>query len=182
MKKTIIMLALSLAFASGSALADNSYYDTASVLKAKPIYETVRVNQPEERCWNESVRHRGGGRSHSYTPTITGAIIGGVVGNRFGRGSGKDAMTVAGALLGGSIGNDLGKRPSRGYVTQERRCETVDHYQEQEELVGYRVKYSYNGKTYWTRMASNPGRSLKVRVSVEPSIDSSDSFQGYDWR
>ncbi len=102
------------------------------------------------------------------------------MGNRFGSGSGKDAMTIAGALLGGSIGNDLGKRPSHSYTTQKRRCETVNHYQEQEELVGYRVKYRYNGKTYWTRMASNPGRSLRVRVSVEPSVDSGYSFQNYD--
>ncbi len=61
MKKTIAMLALSLAAVSGSVLAENSYYDTASVLNAKPIYETVRVNQPQERCWNESVRQRRGG-------------------------------------------------------------------------------------------------------------------------
>lgn len=178
MKKTTIMLALSLVAASGSTLAENSYYDTASVIKAKPIYETVQVNQPEERCWNERVHYRGGGgRSDSYTPSITGAIVGGVVGNRFGSGSGKDAMTVAGALLGASIGNDLGKKPSRGYSSQERRCETVNHYQEREELVGYQVKYRYNGKIYWTRMASDPGRNLRVRVSVEPTSDSGYSYR-----
>ncbi len=102
------------------------------------------------------------------------------MGNRFGKGSGKDAMTVAGALLGASIGNDLGKRPGRSYTTQKRRCETVNHYQERKELVGYRVKYRYNGKTYKTRMASDPGRNMRVRVSVEPSVGSDSYFQNYD--
>ncbi len=46
MKKTITMLALSLAVASGSAFAGDSYYDTATVIKAKPIYENIRVNEP----------------------------------------------------------------------------------------------------------------------------------------
>lgn len=40
------------------------------------------------------------------TDSILGAIIGGVIGNQFGGGHGKDALTAAGALLGGSIGND----------------------------------------------------------------------------
>ena len=35
-----------------------------------------------------------------------GGIVGGVIGNQFGKGSGKTILTVAGALLGSSIGSD----------------------------------------------------------------------------
>jgi hypothetical protein len=42
----------------------------------------------------------------SYTPIIGGAIIGGLIGNQFGKGSGKTALTAAGVVLGGSIGRD----------------------------------------------------------------------------
>jgi len=40
--------------------------------------------------------------------TLTGATIGGIVGNQFGKGSGRDAATVAGILAGGWAGNDIG--------------------------------------------------------------------------
>lgn len=170
MKKTVAVLALGLVAFTGNIMADNSFYDKARVVKAKPLYETVRVNYPEERCWNERVEHRGRSRSDSHTPTIAGAILGGVVGNQFGKGNGKKAMTVAGALLGGSIGNDMGRRPSRSYVSTERRCELIDNYSEHEELVGYRVKYKYNGKMFWTRTDSDPGRYIQVHVSVAPTV------------
>ena len=152
--------------------AEDSYLDEARVIKAKPIYETVSVNNPETRCWNERVRHHRAGSSgnSSYTPTIAGAILGGVVGNQFGGGKGKDAMTVAGMLLGGSIGNDMREQPRRAhsYTTTEKRCETVNNYEERNELVGYNVKYKYNGKNYWTRMSHDPGEYIKVNVSVDP--------------
>jgi outer membrane lipoprotein SlyB len=38
--------------------------------------------------------------------TFGGALIGGVIGNQFGGGSGKTAATVLGAVLGGSIANN----------------------------------------------------------------------------
>ncbi len=40
--------------------------------------------------------------------TLGGAVVGGVVGNQFGRGQGKVVATVAGALLGGLAGNQIG--------------------------------------------------------------------------
>jgi surface antigen len=40
----------------------------------------------------------------------TGAILGGVVGNQFGKGEGKVAATVLGAVIGGIVGNDIGKQ------------------------------------------------------------------------
>ncbi len=55
-------------------------------------------------CWREPVGAR------TYTPEITGAIVGGAIGNQFGRGSGRDVATVAGAVLGGSLGHDYKNR------------------------------------------------------------------------
>ncbi|MCW8947514.1 MAG: glycine zipper 2TM domain-containing protein, partial [Sedimenticola sp.] len=113
-------------------------------------------------------------------PSIAGAIVGGVVGNQFGKGKGKDAMTVAGVLLGASVGNDLGKRPGRSYVTSERRCESVDNFREHEELVGYRVKYRYNGQVFHTRTSQDPGKFINVRVSVAPTEGANYDFREYD--
>ncbi len=157
----------------------HGYYDTARVLKVKPIYETVRVNHPRRKCWDEPVYHRG--RSNSAVPTIAGAIIGGAIGNRFGKGHGRDAMTIAGTLLGGAIGHDMGGRHAGpGYETMERRCKTVNRYSNREEVVGYRVKYRYNGKTNWTRTNTHPGKRISVKVKVRPNRHNDNSYNRYD--
>jgi outer membrane lipoprotein SlyB len=38
--------------------------------------------------------------------TFGGALVGGVIGNQFGGGSGKDVATILGAIIGGSIANN----------------------------------------------------------------------------
>jgi uncharacterized protein YcfJ len=159
-------------FSAGTLMASpgNSYSDTAKVVSVKPLYETVQISQPEERCWDERVHHRGRSGKRSLTPTIAGAVIGGVIGNNVGKRGAQTPAAVAGALLGGAIGHDLSRKErSPGYVTTERRCEMVDHFEEQEELVGYRVKYRYKGNIFWTRTSEHPGKRIPVRVSVRPT-------------
>lgn len=41
--------------------------------------------------------------------TVSGAAIGGIVGNQFGKGSGRIAATALGALAGGIIGSGIGR-------------------------------------------------------------------------
>lgn len=179
MKNTISILALTLSLAvSGAASAgprhsaggEYDYVDRARVLNVKPIYETVRVARPETRCRDERVTHRyrstGLGRDGG---TLLGGVIGGVVGNQFGKGHGKDAMTVAGVLIGAGIGHELShdRRP-RSYSTVEEVCHTYTSYEEREELVGYRVKYRYNGRVYHQRMDHDPGKWVRVHVDVKP--------------
>ena len=43
------------------------------------------------------------------TGTLMGAIAGGVIGNQFGKGSGRVASTFAGAVIGGIVGNEIGR-------------------------------------------------------------------------
>lgn len=184
MKKPLFAAAISLALAtSGNVNAqshweeiddwghDNSRITKAKVVSVKPIYETIEVARPEQHCWKErsAAYYPPHPRNESYTGTIAGAIAGGALGNQFGKGRGNDAMTVAGALLGASIGNDMTRqvhhrRPPR----MERRCETTTRYDTREELVGYRVKYKFRGETYTTRMDRDPGKTIRVRVNVEP--------------
>ncbi len=157
----------------------HGYQDTARVLKVKPIYETVRVNNPRRRCWDEPVYHRG--RSNSAVPTIAGAILGGAIGNQFGKGSGRDAMTIAGTLLGGAIGHDMGDRHvGPGYETMQRRCKVVNRFRNREEVVGYRVKYRYNGKIGWTRTDTHPGKRISVKVKVRPNRHNDRGYDRYD--
>lgn len=144
------------------------YYDYAKVVKVVPIYRMVRINQPRRVCWNERVPHRAY-YNGSATPTIVGGIIGGAVGNRFGRGRGRDVATIAGVILGSSIARDM-QRTSQGvsapYVESRRVCGVRDHYVEQERLDGYRISYRYRGRIYTTTMDRDPGKRVRVNVSV----------------
>lgn len=153
------------------------YTDSAEVIDVQPIHTTVRVETPRRECWEEEVRYRDSGYYHgdSYTPTILGGIVGGVAGHQFGKGDGNTLMTIAGALLGGSIGNDHA-RYSRAYgrgggysTTTETRCSTRTEYHEEERIDGYRVRYSYAGRVYTTRMGHHPGTRVRVNVNVTPA-------------
>lgn len=158
----------STALAGGRSPVDG-YYDYARVVYADPVIEVVRMDDPREVCWTENVTHRSPRRPRSATPEIVGGIAGGVVGNQFGSGSGKDIATVAGAILGASIGHDYKKRRAYGYDTYTgpvERCEIRHDYYEEERIVGYDVKYRYNGRVYHTRMDRDPGRKVRVRVKV----------------
>ena len=159
---------------SATVLASASY-DSARVLSASPVYETVTVEVPQEQCYNEEVpvrdtRHRRG----SLTPTIVGAVIGGAIGNAVGhKKRNRQVGTAVGALLGGSIGADIGRQNRRGgevvrYRT-ERVCEVTHELRHEQEVVGYDVRYAYAGGTYHTRMPYHPGDTLRVRVRVTPA-------------
>lgn len=173
-KFIIATTAIGIALLSSNSMAkhrqyqDNNFEDSAKVVKVRPIYETIRVHKPEERCWKTD-SHRRTQSNDSYTGTILGAIVGGVVGNQFGQGRGKTVMTVAGSVLGASVGNEITRANHSDYDdSPSYECETVDHYEEQQEIVGYRVKYRYKGRTYRTRTKSHPGKRLPVRVDVRP--------------
>jgi outer membrane lipoprotein SlyB len=45
--------------------------------------------------------------------TFGGALIGGVIGNQFGSGSGRDVATILGAIIGGSIANNRHSQPEK---------------------------------------------------------------------
>ena len=145
------------------------------VEQVKMLTHIVNVPVSREECWEEPVTyyqppaHTG---AHSYTPTLVGGIIGAVVGNQFGSGSGRDWATVAGTTLGASIGSDYNNRRTctagRSYTTNERRCRIVNDHQQEERADGYLVMYTYNGRRYKTRTENYPGDRIKVRLDVTP--------------
>ncbi|MES2626202.1 MAG: glycine zipper 2TM domain-containing protein [Pseudomonadota bacterium] len=151
-------------------------YDEARVLDSTPIYRVVESSSPREECWEEEVarteRRSNGG--DSATPGILGAVIGGAIGNAVGHGRRNEQVgTVVGAILGGSIGRDVGRnRDTRSdtYIDTVERCRTVYVNEQEEKLVGYDVRYSYNGSQHTVRMPEDPGSTVRVRVDVEPVL------------
>ena len=175
-----------------------SYSDTAQVLSAQPIYErssaprqectneTVTTDRrvPSQGYVDAGYRQPAPSGERSVgAGTVIGAIIGGVVGHQFGRSSGgRDVGTGVGIVAGGLIGNQIensppanagptyNSSPSRvDYVPETRnvqRCTTV--YDSRDEVTGYNVAYRYQGRDYTTRMAFDPGTTMRVQVNLAP--------------
>ena len=154
---------------SGAAVAEHGFIGKARVIEAEPLYETVQVTHPVTECWTERVT-RNNRRHGGYIAPIAGGVVGGFLGNELGRGRGKTVLTVAGTLLGASLGHNYSSAHHRQRPTVEhvRRCQTVDRFEQQQQHVGYRVKYNYEGQTYYTQTTEHPGNHIPVRVEVSP--------------
>jgi uncharacterized protein YcfJ len=170
--KLITLAAMLPLYWSGSLQAA-TVYEEAQVLSSTPIYRVVESSTPSQECWEEEVVREAGYRDQrSATPGILGAVIGGALGNAAGHHKRNQQVgTVVGAILGGSIGRDIGSaNASRQaeYVDVVERCRTVHNVQQQEKLIGYDVRYSYNGLEQTVRLPDDPGTTLRVRVDIQP--------------
>lgn len=150
----------------------NERHDYAKVVSATPIYEQVSYSRPQRECWTETVAYEREhqSRSKSATPMLLGAVIGGAIGHAVGKND-RRSGTAIGAVLGGSIGNDMGKSRSSHTSVEyrdEERCEVRQVREYEDRLMGYDVTYRYHGNTYSTRMDRDPGKRVKVAVSVTP--------------
>ena len=121
MKKLIALFTIAL---STTTMASNPYStDTAVVLDH---YKNVIQQTPYrvEVC-QDRVQHSGDG---SATNELVGALFGGAIGNSFGKGDGKDAMTLFGALMGASLAHDdqIAKGPTRTVTV----CDIETRYEE----------------------------------------------------
>jgi uncharacterized protein YcfJ len=108
--------------------------------------------------------------SRNYGGAVIGGIAGALLGNQVGGGHGREAATAVGAVVGAMTGDNLANRDRYPQYVQVPRevtsCRTVQDMQQH--LTGYRVDYEYHGQVYTTFMPQDPGRTLRVRVSVDP--------------
>jgi uncharacterized protein YcfJ len=151
---------------AGAAQAEN-YRVSARVTGVEPFYRTVETREPVERCHNVEVPVYGTARGGSSGDVLAGALIGGAIGNQFGSGSGKDAMTVLGAILGADAAGRQPRQVITGYAT-ERVCEMVHQTRAAREVAGYVVSYRWNdleGRTETTRRYS-VGERIDIDVTL----------------
>jgi uncharacterized protein YcfJ len=175
-KSAALATALGLLISAPTALArhDDGGWTYARVVRAEPVYETVRVRAPREVCTEEPVTERVVHRGRSDPGAVLfGAMVGGVIGHQFGGGSGKDVATAAGALIGA---NHAAQHTYRdGHVSErtvyETRCERVRNVRYEQVLDGYDVTYKYRGRLYHTFSEQHPGSRIRVRVDVAPYDD-----------
>ncbi len=196
MKLFISRLALlaSLTAFTSYAFADenpNGFYVWANVVDVTPIVSTETIRTPTSHCKlvreerRRVVRDRRDRRRDGVLPALFGSVIGGVIGNQFGSGNGKRAMTVVGALAGASIASssrdrDYHKSNDRDYEYYEpeprRVCHTSYEIEEVEQVEGYHVTYKYLGREFEKVTEEHPGRRLRVYVTVDPVFAQSPAF------
>ena len=119
MKKLIALLTIALSTTTMAATPIQNGMVTDTYKKIiKQIPYRVEVCQ-------DRVQHSGDG---SATNELVGALFGGAIGNSFGKGDGKDAMTLFGALMGASLAHDdeVAKGPTRTVTV----CDIETRYEE----------------------------------------------------
>ena len=140
MKKLIALFTVAL---SMSATAATSVQNGVVIDNYKTIIKQIpyRVEVCQDR-----VQPAGDG---SATNELVGALFGGAIGNSFGKGDGKDAMTLFGALMGASLAHDeeLKNNSDTRTVTV---CDVQTRYEESTSKVYSHSTLSFraNGKEY----------------------------------
>lgn len=162
MKSTVTAIIFSilpsLVFAGGG----NNY---AVITAVHPIYEDRYVTRYETQCYDVQVPVYGQQRSGSSDDILSGAIIGGAIGNQFGNGSGKDAMTALGIILGANRGSRSTREVITGYRL-ERQCDQVAREVLEPVISYYKVRYEYNGVEYHEQTTQRYTLGQRVRVTT----------------
>ena len=145
----------------------------AEVVSATPV--TVSVSVPRRVCRDEQQVVQ---PAPSGAGAVIGAIVGGVIGHQFGGSSaGRDHGTAAGAIVGGLVGNQVDRdndaNATRDVVVERvpvtrsvQRCSEIADTRDV--VVGYDVRYEYNGHELRARLPYDPGPQMPVNVDVRP--------------
>lgn len=144
----------------GMPVEENVSYGYAQVLRADEVSEVVLTRTPEERCDPGQAP-----APRTTGSTVIGALVGAAVGNQVGKGNGRKAATVAGAVAGGMVGHSVATQRAEA---EARGCRIVEVERQERRVIGYDVEYMYKGEKYMSRLPSDPGTRLRIRVSVTP--------------
>ncbi len=134
----------------------------AEVLKTEPVTQTTKT--PRRACKDEIVTRNAPVQDRDrIAGTAIGAVVGGVLGNQIGAGSGRTLATAGGAVAGGYAGNRIQKNLQDSSTQQihETRCKT--EYDVRQKVVGYDVTYRLGDQRGVVRMQRAPGERIPVK-------------------
>ena len=165
--KIILKSIVVISFFIASQLAfAGSFVDSATVNSVEKVYKQYMVEEPFRECYiKETLQNQGDG---SATNELFGAVVGGAIGNQFGEGDGKEAMTLAGIFLGASIANDAEKANSTGQVVVSQEvCENKVRQKIEKRLSHYKINVEYEGRDLSFTSKKRPYDDvIKVKVTV----------------
>ena len=167
MKNVVVKSVLSTALlaAAGVSFAQaNAGNAFGVVISSTPVVQQVTV--PKQVCTTTTTYNTqpsGGG-------ALIGAVVGGALGNQFGRGHGQDGRAVAtviGALGGGIVGNQIEAQNYPGYATQHagQSCHTQNTVENR--TIAQNVLYEYAGQRFNVQMPANGDFRPGVRIALQ---------------
>ena len=123
--------------------AENVRYEYAQVLRAEPVYQTLRAPSMVERCEQSSMVEPEDAEERRGLSRVVGAVRDVLTPNR--RDSAAD----------GETGDD---------------CVMVPVEREFSRPIAYDVDYVVRGVKYRSRLPNDPGNRLRVKVAVTPVV------------
>ncbi len=164
----------------------------AEILGVEALTRTVET--PREVCEDvvvqvqqEAPSGQGASRDpHRVVGTAAGAIVGGLLGNQVGGGSGKKIATVAGAIGGGLAGREVQERvearqhaqaaQSQPRTTTRQECRTV--VDTHEETEGYEVTWRHGEEVQTSRLDSPPEGERVLLEEGRPNWEETLAAEG----
>lgn len=170
MQSRLMVLLAGMCAASATQAAE--FEDYARVLSVAPQVE--QVNQPRQHCTTEYIQTQ-----PQYQPqqrsaggAIIGGIAGGLLGSQVGGGNGRIAAAAVGAATGAVVGDRMDNNGNAVAAAPQmqpvQQCRMVDQWVTRNN--GYLVTYEYRGNTYTNVMPYDPGKRLRLHVSVTPAM------------
>lgn len=125
--------------------AENVRFEYAQVLRAEPVYQTLRATGMVERCEQSTLVDPEAGAERRGLSRVVGAVR-----DVLAPGRGDEAATAEGE--------------SRG------ECRMVPVEREFRRPIAYDVDYVVRGVKYRSRLPRDPGNRLRVKVAVTPVV------------
>lgn len=143
-----LFAAAAVALMSTSAFANEAAKDVRIFDHTKTVTTNVPITR--QTCQNVQVPIYGQvQRRGSNGEVLGGAIIGGVIGNQFGSGQGKDAMTILGAILGANSQSVQQGNQVTGYTVERRCTDNVSYDSQTQEVYSHStIRFTVNGYRY----------------------------------
>ena len=171
LNKIIIGLVL---FATAGIASGENFYQTLIVEDVQAQYRTVNLQEGQEVCELTEVPIYSTSTTGSQTSTAgvaIGAILGGVIGNQVGGGSGKDAATILGAIIGADIANKQGGTSTTHVITGYRtirQCGIVYTNRQVQKFTGNFVILTVNGLRvrFWSTKPYSIGNKVRIQISL----------------
>ncbi len=151
----VVMAAMSAHAQQTVIQIENVRTEYARVLRAQPVYQTLRATAMVEEC--EDGAAGGDGEPRRGLARVVGAV--------------KDALTP-GSDAKGREEDDEGAEAAEAQPREG--CQLVPTEREFRRPIAYDVDYVHHGVKYRSRMPYDPGNRLRVRVSVTPIVSDAD--------
>ena len=177
MKKLIVMITGAVMLFSSVAMANAHHINKTVRVQAEVVSSTAITQQvvqkiPEQQCRIVDVPIYSTQNNATTGDVIVGAIIGGAIGNQFGKGKGNDAATVLGAIIGAdSVNKKNSSKTIVGYK-QVNQCNTIYIETVADKIVGYTTSMkTTEGETYTFQTSSQYAVGTIVFLKKQVSLN-----------